>query len=118
MNREPHPPDPVRVMIVLDVAKCSVDRAERTIEELDKYDREQTPPTVTNNGESGGGYASFPDLLPVGKSALVAAGYGEQEAANILQALFTGLAAEHGGKRVYLPKADKMQARIQACMSF
>lgn len=102
-------------MIVVDIARCSVERAERTIQELDKHALEQTPPTATSASESSG-YARLPDLLPVGKSALVAAGYGELEAGNILQALFIGLAAEYGGKRVYLPKADKMQARIQACM--
>lgn len=111
---QPHPPDPVRVMIVLDIAKCSIDRAERTIEELDKHDRQQTPPPVTSTGKSTRSYTSLPDLLPVGKSALIAAGYPEAEAANILQALFNGLATEYGGKRVYLPKADKMQAKIKA----
>ena len=116
MSIDTRQPDPIRVMIVVDVARCSVERAERTIEELDKHDQEQTTHTPTSTSENGGGYASLPDLLPVGKSALVAAGNGEPEAANILQALFNGLAAEHGGKRVYLPKADKMQARIQACM--
>jgi hypothetical protein len=96
-------------MIVADITRCSADLAERAIEELDKYDHEQIPPTATSTGESSGGYASLPDLLPVGKSALIAAGYGEQEAANILQTLFNGLAATHGGKRLYLPKLDNLQ---------
>ena len=110
-------PDPIRVMIVVDVARCSIERAEQTITELDKHDQEQQTANPTNAGEtSGSGYSSLHDLLPVGKSALVAAGYGGHEAATILEFLFTGLAVEYGGKRVYLPKADKMQARIQACM--
>lgn len=113
MNTVQNPPDPIRVMIVVDVARCSVERAERTIQELDKYDQEQTTHTQTSSSEPGSGYASLPDILPVGKSALVAAGYDPEEAGRILTQLFTGLAEEHGGKRVYLPKADKIHQRIQ-----
>lgn len=116
MNTEPYQPDPVRVMIVVDIARCSIDRAERTIEELDKHDAQQqatTPTETPTSSETGGGYTSFTDMLPVGKAALVAAGYGAEEAGRILTQLFTGLAAEYGGKRLYLPKADKIMQRIQ-----
>lgn len=106
-------PDPVRVMIVLDIARCSPERAERTIEELDKHDAQQQAANPPSSSEPGGGYASFTDMLPVGKSALVAAGYGSEEAGRILTQLFTGLAAEYGGKRLYLPKADKLQRSFE-----
>jgi Mor family transcriptional regulator len=105
--------DPIRVNIVVDTARCSPELAERTIERLDDHDQ-KTPLNTPTTPATSSGYASLPDLLPVGKSALMAAGYHEEEAGNILQALFNGLAMEYGGKRVYLPKADKMQAKIQA----
>lgn len=114
--QDTYPPDPERVLIVVETAQCSPELAELTIQELDKHDTPQHTHNPTRCSDTSSGYAGLPDLLPVGKSALVTAGYGEQEAENILQALFNGLAAEHGGKRVYLPKAEKMQARIQACM--
>lgn len=107
--------DPIRVNIVVDTAQCSLELAERTIEKLDNHDQQTLLPAPTTTATSSG-YARLPDLLPLGKSALITAGYADEEAANILQVLFNGLATEYGGKRVYLPKADKMQARIQACM--
>lgn len=45
MQPHTHPPNPIRVMIVVDIAKCSIDRAERTIAELDKHDRAQQAAT-------------------------------------------------------------------------
>jgi hypothetical protein len=94
MNTAQHQPDPARVMIVVEVAKCSLDCANRTIQELDKHDTQQQASNDKCNSENGGGYASLPDLLPIGKSALIMAGYPQQEAENILLSLFTGLAAE------------------------
>ena len=118
MNTAQHQPDPARVMIVVEVAKCSLDCANRTIQELDKHDTQQQDSNDKCNSENGGGYASLPDLLPIGKSALIMAGYPQQEAENILLSLFTGLAAEHGGKRLYLPKPENLKRSFERADCF
>ncbi|EIJ33370.1 hypothetical protein [Thiothrix nivea] len=114
MTIEQRPPDPARVAIVQRITHCTEQKAAKVIRKLDEHDTQQPP--NTSNGENSGGYASLPDLLPVGKAALVSAGYDPEEAGYILSKLFAGLAAEHGGKRLYLPKADKITQRIQECL--
>lgn len=106
-------PDHERVAIVKRVTGCTAKKAENTICELDEHDHTRQAINTTSNGDSGGNYASLPDVLPVGKLALVAAGYSHDEASYILTKLFSGLAEEHGGKRFYLPKVDKIKQRIQ-----
>lgn len=108
-------PDPARVDIVQRITHCTEQKAAKVIRKLDEHDTKQPTESPTNTSDSNG-YASLPDLLPVGKSALVTAGYDPEEAGYILGKLFTGLAAEHGGKRFYLPKADKIHQRIQECL--
>ncbi|UOG93185.1 MAG: hypothetical protein L3K52_05485 [Candidatus Thiothrix sulfatifontis] len=121
MQPHTHSPDPIRVMIVLDVARCSVDRAERTIEELDKHDlatQAQAAKRPVNTHSSGNGSATLPAMLSLGRYSLELAGYDRQEAAKILQTLFTGLAAEYGGKSLYLPKAPMMQRKLKHVRDF
>ncbi|UOG91798.1 MAG: hypothetical protein L3K52_16660 [Candidatus Thiothrix sulfatifontis] len=111
-------PDPERVLIVVETAHCSPERAELTIQALDKHDLAQqahrTTPTTTDSS----GYASFDELLSPGAAALVAAGYGGNEAAFILQTLFNGLAVEHGGKRLYLPKPERLLRKFETVQFF
>jgi Mor family transcriptional regulator len=110
MNTDKHAPDPARVAIVQDITQCSEQAAAQAVSSLDEFDAAQLSPEIrTGTNEQGNGYASLPDILPVGKSALVAAGYDPEEAGQILTRLFVGLSEEHGGKRLYLPKADKIQ---------
>lgn len=118
MNTKKYPPNPARVAIVQDVTQCSEPVARQAVISLDEYDTGIPPnaPETRSSVENGGRYASFPDVLPIGKAALVAAGYGSEEAGRILTQLFIGLAAEHGGKRLYLPKADKITQRVQECL--
>lgn len=115
MTIEQRPPDPARVAIMQRITHCTEQKAEKVIRKLDEHDTQQQLPN-TSNGENSGGYASLHDLLPVGKTALVSAGYDPEEAGYILSKLFAGLAAKHGGKRLYLPKADKIHKRIQECL--
>ena len=114
MKRTP-PPDPARVAIVQEITECTPQEAAQAINSLDEYDASTiTTTNATARKSKGGDYASFDDLLTLGRAALVKAGYGGQEAAYILLELFTGLADTHGVKRLYLPKADKLQVKIQA----
>lgn len=107
------PPDPIRVMIVVDVARCSVESAERTIEALDKYDSDQRSTTPNINNKTGGASAMLPSMLRLGRSSLELAGCDRTEATKILQALFTGFAAEYGGKSLYLPKLTAMKKKLK-----
>ncbi len=117
---KPPPPDPIRVMIVLDVARCSVDRAEQTIEELDKHDlsTNQEPAKAPVKPRGSNGSATLPAMLSLGRYSLELAGYDRQEAVRILKTLFTGIAAEYGGKPLYLPTLKKMERKLQNVRDF
>jgi hypothetical protein len=59
---------------------------------------------------------SLNDLISMGQFSLVMTGYDNTEAANIIRAVFTGMALEYGGQGFYLPKDKKMQAKLDAAL--
>lgn len=117
MNTDPYTPDPVRVAIVQQQTTCTNHQAEQAIFHLDKYDNKTVTPETRSNSDNSG-YASLPEVLPLGISALLAAGYGETESTFILQTIFNGLAAQHGGKRMYLPKPERISSRFENIQIF
>lgn len=106
------PPDPVRVMIVVDIARCAVGRAEETIRVLDRHDQEQqAKQRKAGAGNQGGRYANLYDTLKGCTAALVGSGYSQKAAENILQTVFSSLALSHGGKRLYIGKQQPKAGR-------
>lgn len=117
MNTDNYTPDPVRIAIVHQQAECTYQQAVQSITHLDEYDGKFTARKARRNGESVR-YANLNEILPIGISSLIAAGYDEAESTFILQTVFNGFSVQHGGKRMYLPKQDMVLRRFESIQTF